>query len=204
MSSTTLLVELSLILSIGFAILFFMYYKYLNAKTEADVAANEDNYYDYGSYLRENKKNGGFLSPNNFVLNDSKSIGMRYIMSAIVFFFIAGSFGLLMRVSLVEPNPTLFAGREVLYDVLTTEHSILMIYMWALGGAMGIAYYLLPSFLKVNFLTGYEATTQGQIEATYASPLYGAGIASGVFTSLLLFYPVFKKGDRSHQWEDFR
>jgi cytochrome c oxidase subunit 1 len=174
MSSTTLLVELSLILSIGFAILFFMYYKYLNAKTEADVAANENNYYDYGSYLRENKRKGGFLSPNNFILNDSKSIGMRYIMSAIVFFFIAGSFGLLMRVSLVEPNPTLFAGREVLYDVLTTEHSILMIYMWALGGAMGIAYYLLPSFLKV------KADKYGSISST-AFWIY---ILGGVFILL--------------------
>jgi cytochrome c oxidase subunit 1 len=144
------LLEFSLIMAFVFVILFFLYYKYLTGKTEADYAANEENYYDYGSYLRENKKKGGFLSPNNFILNDSKSIGMRYIMTSIVFFFIAGSFGLLMRVSLVEPNPTFFAGREVLYDILTTEHSILMIYMWALGSAIGLAYYLLPSFLKLK------------------------------------------------------
>ncbi|EQB69604.1 MAG: hypothetical protein AMDU5_GPLC00003G0154 [Thermoplasmatales archaeon Gpl] len=63
---------------------------------------------------------------------------------------------------------------------------------------------IVSSILLTIFLKGYEATTQGQVEATYASPFYGAGIASGIFTSLLLFYPVFKKGDRSHQWEDFR
>ncbi len=150
MGTTTFLIELSVIMSIVMAILFFMYYKYLTGKTEADYAATHDDYYDYGSYLRENNKRGGFISPNNFVLNDAKSIGMRYIMTAIAFFFIAGSFGLLMRVSLIEPNPTIFNNNEVLYDVLTTEHAVLMIYVWALGGAIGLAYYLLPSFLKVK------------------------------------------------------
>ncbi|MHB1440582.1 MAG: hypothetical protein ACYCSO_06005 [Cuniculiplasma sp.] len=63
---------------------------------------------------------------------------------------------------------------------------------------------IVSGILLTWFLAGYEATTQGQIEAVYGSPFYAAGIASGVFTSLLLFYPVYKKGDRSHQWEDFR
>ncbi len=150
MGTTVLLVEIVVIMSVVFAILFFMYYKYLTGKTEADYEATHDDYYDYGSYLRDNQRKGGFFSTNNFILNDSRSIGMRYLMTAIVFFFIAGSFGLLMRVSLIEPNPTLFANNTVLYDVLTTEHSILMIYVWAVGGALGMAYYLLPSFLKLK------------------------------------------------------
>ncbi|MCL4344942.1 MAG: hypothetical protein M1375_00455 [Candidatus Thermoplasmatota archaeon] len=63
---------------------------------------------------------------------------------------------------------------------------------------------IVSDILLTIFLRGYEATTQGQLEATYGSPVYAAGIASGIFTILLLFYPVFKKGDRSHEWEDFR
>lgn len=63
---------------------------------------------------------------------------------------------------------------------------------------------VVSDILLTIFLRAYEATTQGQLEATYGSPVYAAGIASGMFTILLLFYPVFKKGDRSHDWEDFR
>ena len=64
-----------------------------------------------------------------------------------------------MRVSLVEPTPTLFLNRTVIYDVLTTQHGILMIYMWALGSALGFSYYLLPSFLKVkkDSMGGYSS-----------------------------------------------
>ncbi len=63
---------------------------------------------------------------------------------------------------------------------------------------------IVSTILLEWFLTGYLVTTQGQIEAVYASPVYGAGIGSGMFTSMLLFYPVHVKGDKSHQWEDFR
>ncbi len=63
---------------------------------------------------------------------------------------------------------------------------------------------IVSDILLTIFLRAYEATTQGQLEATYGSPVFAAGIASGIFTILLLFYPVFTKGDRSHEWEDFR
>ncbi len=150
MSATMLLLEVSIILSFVFVILFFMYYKYLTVKTEMDNVSDENNYYDSSSYFREKRKSNGALSSSAFVLTDSKSIGLRYLMTSLVFFFIAGTFGVIMRVSLIEPTPTLFAHREVLYDILTTEHSILMIYMWAVGSAFGLAYYLLPTFLKIK------------------------------------------------------
>ncbi len=63
---------------------------------------------------------------------------------------------------------------------------------------------IVSAILIRMFLTGFEATLQGQIEAVYASPVYGAGIGSGMFASMLLFYPVKINGDRSHEGEDFR
>ncbi len=63
---------------------------------------------------------------------------------------------------------------------------------------------IVSTILMRWFLTGFEATLQGQIEAVYASPLYGAGIGSGMFASMLLFYPVYISGDRNHEGEDFR
>ncbi len=150
MSSTGLLITASIVLSFFFLFLFLLYYKYLSVKTEVDVAANNENYYDYSSYLIDKKKTSSAISLNSFIMNDSKSIGIRFLITSIVFFFIAGTFGVIMRVSLFYPHPTLFAGKEVLYDILTTEHAILMIYMWAIGSALGLAYYLLPRFLKLK------------------------------------------------------
>jgi cytochrome c oxidase subunit 1 len=160
MSTTDYLIEVSLTISVIFLILFYIYYKYNSAKSEMDVVAEKNNYVDTGSYFRD--KFGGktkAFSINAFLLNDSKSIGIRYIITSIIFFFIAGAFGLVMRVSLVEPTPTLFFNRTVIYDVLTTQHGILMIYMWALGSALGFSYYLLPSFLKVkkDSMGGYSS-----------------------------------------------
>ncbi|MHB8361966.1 MAG: cbb3-type cytochrome c oxidase subunit I, partial [Thermoplasmataceae archaeon] len=146
MSITSYLVEVSVALSAIFLILFYVYYKYNSVKGEMDKVAESSDYSDTGSYFRD--KIGGrnkAISLNAFLLDDAKSIGIRYIITSIIFFFIAGIFGFVMRVSLVEPTPTLFFHRTVLYDILTTEHGILMIYMWALGSALGFAYYLLPT-----------------------------------------------------------
>ncbi|MHB8372441.1 MAG: cytochrome c oxidase subunit I [Thermoplasmataceae archaeon] len=160
MSITSYLVEVSVALSAIFLILFYVYYKYNSVKGEMDKVAESSDYSDTGSYFRD--KIGGrnkAISLNAFLLDDAKSIGIRYIITSIIFFFIAGIFGFVMRVSLVEPTPTLFFHRTVLYDILTTEHGILMIYMWALGSALGFAYYLLPTFLKVkrDSMGGYSS-----------------------------------------------
>ncbi len=166
MSTTDYLIEVSVTISIIFLILFFIYYKYNSAKSEMDSVAEKNDYVDTGSYFRD--KFGGKtkeIGIKPFLLNDSKSIGIRYIITSIIFFFIAGTFGVIMRVSLVEPTPTLFLNRTVIYDVLTTQHGILMIYMWALGSALGFSYYYLHS-LKLKRIQ-WEATHLRHIGFTF-------------------------------------
>ncbi len=88
------------------------------------------------------------ISLSSFILDDSKSIGIRYILTSLIFFFIAGLAGVGMRISLWFPNPTFLT--PVQYNILLTEHGTLMLYGWASGSILGLGYYLLPSMLKLK------------------------------------------------------
>jgi hypothetical protein len=43
------------------------------------------------------------------------------------------------------------------------------------------------------------------LQAAYINaPTIGTGIGAGLFSILLLAYPVIKKKDKSYEWDDFR
>lgn len=88
------------------------------------------------------------ISLSAFILDDSKSIGIRYLITSLLFFFIGGLAGVGMRISLWFPNPTFLT--PVQYNILLTEHGTLMLYGWASGSILGLGYYLLPSMLKIR------------------------------------------------------
>ncbi len=149
MSATTLLVTASVIASLA-AILIFALYYLMASKTESmSLTAKEEGYEDSGAYWRGQVYGRPRpLSWSIFVLDDAKSIGLRYIFTSLMFLFIAGSFGVLMRVSLFDPNPTIIL--PIIYNILMTQHAILMIYMFAVGAALGFGYYLLPAQLRLK------------------------------------------------------
>lgn len=88
------------------------------------------------------------ISMSAFMMDDSKSIGIRYIITSLAFFFIAGLAGVGMRISLWYPTPSFL--QPVQYNILLTAHGTLMLYGWALGGLLGLSYYLLPSSLRIK------------------------------------------------------
>ena len=88
------------------------------------------------------------LSFSAFMMDDSKSIGIRYLVTSLVLFFIAGLAGIGMRISLWFPVPSFLT--PVQYNVLLTAHGTLMLYGWATGSILGMAYYLLPSSVKLK------------------------------------------------------
>ena len=88
------------------------------------------------------------LSFSAFMMDDSKSIGIRYLVTSLVLFFIAGLAGIGMRISLWFPVPSFLT--PVQYNVLLTAHGTLMLYGWATGSILGMAYYLLPSSIKLR------------------------------------------------------
>ncbi|MEM0155130.1 MAG: hypothetical protein QW597_00815 [Thermoplasmataceae archaeon] len=65
---------------------------------------------------------------------------------------------------------------------------------------IGVVSDLLLAYSFARFFGG----NPGSQTAAVAAPFMASGIASGALTILLLIYPVFKKADRSHNWEDFR
>jgi len=88
------------------------------------------------------------LSFSAFIMDDSKSIGIRYLLLSLALFFIAGLAGIGMRISLWFPNPTFLT--PVQYNILLTAHGTLMLYGWATGSILGITYYLLPSSIRLK------------------------------------------------------
>lgn len=158
MSALSDLIIISLILSVVGIVLFYLYYNYSSRRDSLEELAESSGYEDRTSYVRDTLAGKTrMLSWSIFLFNDAKSIGLRFIFTSLLFFFIAGTFGVLMRVSLTDPNPTIIT--PIQYNVLLTQHGTLMIYMWALGSALGLGYYLLPSLLRVkrDIMGGYSS-----------------------------------------------
>jgi cytochrome c oxidase subunit 1 len=149
MNQTDILIVVGVLGSLIGIIGFLIYYLIATGREEVSTEAEEHGYEIPQVYERE-EMYGRRVSASFSVLlrNDSKSIGLRYIFTSILFLFIAGAFGVLMRVSLTDPNPTIIV--PVIYNILITEHATLMIYMFAVGMALGLGYYLLPSYLKLK------------------------------------------------------
>ena len=88
------------------------------------------------------------ISFSAFFMDDSKSIGVRYLITSIVLFFIGGLAGVGMRISLWFPNPSFLTPDQ--YNILLTAHGNIMLYGFAIGTILGFGYYLLPSANKIE------------------------------------------------------
>jgi cytochrome c oxidase subunit 1 len=147
--STHYVLEVMIILTILGVLTFYIYYLISSRKEAVEDAAKDEGYAEPSEYVRDKmygrKRKADF---SIFMYDDAKSIGLRYLFTGIAFLFLAGSFGVMMRVSLVDPNPVVIS--PVLYDIFLTQHATLMIYMFAIGVSFGFAYYLLPSYLRLK------------------------------------------------------
>jgi cytochrome c oxidase subunit I len=80
------------------------------------------------SYLDEGRK--GIRSW--IFSTDHKRIGILYLASMVLLFFIAVTIGVLMRVEQLTLNPPLF--RPIIYNAFFTVHGVIMIFMFVLPG----------------------------------------------------------------------
>src|SRR5437764_1216670 len=76
---------------------------------------------------------------------DHKRIGLRYIYTSFIFFFIAGLMALAMRAQLAQPNQSV-VGAET-YNQLFTAHGTTMIFLFNTPVLAGFGNYLLPLML---------------------------------------------------------
>ena len=84
---------------------------------------------------------------------DHKRIGLMYLASAIIFFFIGGIYAMLIRTDLgiiqglgLDPQTTLGITPDV-YSTLFTMHGVLMIFLFAMPALAGFGNYLVPSMI---------------------------------------------------------
>ncbi len=147
MSTFSLLVETVVVLSVLFVLLAYMYYRYSSAKMSLSKEADAKGYEDYDSYVSDMMAGKPRkLDWSILYFNDAKSIGLRFMMASLIFLFVAGAFGVLMRLSLTEPYPTII--QPDIYNVLLTQHATLMIYMFTIGMSLGLGFYLIPTQIK--------------------------------------------------------
>jgi len=89
----------------------------------SEVSNNETG--NHISYLRHQGKYKGILSW--LLSTDHKKIGLMYLYSITVFFFVAAILGLLMRIELIAPGKTIMEPQT--YNGLFTIHGIIMIFV---------------------------------------------------------------------------
>ncbi|TFI57532.1 cytochrome c oxidase subunit I [Sphingomonas parva] len=80
-----------------------------------------------------------------FATVDHKQIGIRYLVTSIVFLLIGGVEALVMRVQLAQPGMKLLAPEQ--YDQLFSLHGVTMIFLYALPVLSGFSNYLWPLML---------------------------------------------------------
>ena len=149
MSTESLLIISGVVLSVVAILVFLIYYLVATKGSVVAEVAEKSGYQDKDVYIRDQTwGKPRYLSWSVLSANDAKSVGLRYIFTSLLFLFLAGAIGVFMRISLVDPNPTIIT--PIVYNVLLTQHAVLMIYMFALGSAVGLAYYLLPTELRLK------------------------------------------------------
>ncbi|MEG3937480.1 MULTISPECIES: cytochrome c oxidase subunit I [unclassified Microcoleus] len=73
---------------------------------------------------------------------DHKVIGIQYLITAFIFFLIAGLFSMIMRAELISPALNLVD--RPLYNGLFTMHGTIMIFLWVFPCMVGLGNYLVP------------------------------------------------------------
>jgi len=144
------------------------------------------------------RRNVGVL--NWLTTTDHKLIGLSYMVTALTFFLAGGVLALVMRTQLAQPDLEL-VSRET-YNEFFTMHGSIMIYLFIVPFAVGLANYIVPlhigapdvAFPRLNalaywlYLFGGLAMVSGFLTASGAAnfgwfayaPLSGATYAPGV------------------------
>ncbi len=115
---------------------------------------------DNVSYLDYKGKHKGLLA---WVLStDHKRIAILYLVSLIIFFLVAMTFGFLMRLEMLTPGKTIIDPQT--YNALFTLHGVIMIFLFIIPGIPAVfGNFFLPimlgakdvSFPRLNLLSWY-------------------------------------------------
>ena len=137
---------------------------------------------------------------------DHKLIGMNYMVTSLVMFFLAGIMALLMRTQLASPDSSLLTFQQ--YNALFTMHGSLMLYLFAGPFAFGgLANYILPlqvgapdmAFPRLNALS-YWLYLSGSITMMLGFLVAGGAAAYGWVAYAPLSTVQFSPGSAPDLW----
>jgi cytochrome c oxidase subunit I+III len=141
----------------------------------------------------------GWLSTVNH-----RSIGMRFIITAWVFFILAGIQGLLIRVQLAQADLDVVSAE--FYNQLFTMHGTTMMFLFAIPVMEGIGLYLVPLMIGARDLAfprlsafGYYVFLLAGV-SLYVAFFLGFAPDSGWFAYVPLSGPVFSPGLGMDLW----
>ena len=139
-----------------------------------------------------------------FVSTDHKTIGKRYIVTALVFFLLGGLEAALMRLQLMKPENNLL-GPD-LYNQVFTMHGSTMMFLFAVPIMEGVGLYLVPlmvgtrnvAFPRMNAFGYYMFLAGGLV--LYGGFFLNTGPDAGWFAYVPLSGPEFSPGKRIDIW----
>jgi cytochrome c oxidase subunit I+III len=134
----------------------------------------------------------------------STSIGLRFVVTAFVFFLLGGVEALLMRAQLARPSIQLI-GPD-LYNQLFTTHGSTMMFLFAVPVMQGMGLYLVPlmigtrnvAFPRLNAFSYYVYLIGGVL--LYVGLFSNTGPDAGWFSYVPLASSQFSPGKRVDVW----
>src|SRR3954466_6064225 len=135
-----------------------------------------------------------------------KDIGLRYIVTAFLFFGLAGILALLMRIQLAFPEMH-FLGPDT-YNQFFTVHGTTMMFLFAVPIMEGIGLYFVPlmvgtrnvAFPRMNAFGYYTYLAGGLL--LWIGQLMNVGADAGWFPYVPLAGPAYSPGHRVDIWAD--
>jgi cytochrome c oxidase subunit I+III len=139
-----------------------------------------------------------------FRVVDHRTIGIRYLSTAFVFFLGAGVIAALMRIQLAVPDNH-FIGPD-LYNQLFTVHGTAMMFLFAVPVMEAMGVYLVPlmvgtrniAFPRLNAYSYYVFLFGGVM--LFTALLVNSGPDAGWFSYVPLSGPDYTPGKRSDFW----
>src|ERR1017187_8929221 len=144
---------------------------------------------------RENYLNASHGLKSWLLTKDHKRIGLLYLATITLFFFIGGSFATLIRVELLTPQGDLVSSET--YNKLFTMHGVMMIFFFLIPSIPAVlGNFFLPmmigardlAFPKINLLSWYLLVIAGAF-SLYAMLAGGGGKGWAFFTPHHTPYP---------------
>src|SRR3954449_1914645 len=138
------------------------------------------------------------------IASNHKAIGLRFVITAFVFFLFAGVLALMMRLQLAVPGNSLL-GPDV-YNQLFTTHGTTMMFLFAVPVMEGMGLYLVPlmvgtrnvAFPRLLNFSYYVYLGAGTM--LYTALFLNTGPDMGWFSYVPLAGPDYSPGKRVDVW----